>query len=210
MMKRLFLLLFCMNLLPFYILAQPTKAPARRWQPGLIAEAGLLAGAQKPGLDARALFSLRRQRLTLAAGGGIDWYRYRSVPLLLQGRYHFGKGHWRPFVQLSAGLNLVAPSEGQRRYSWQPVAPPEGRIGISWPFQAVAHSYQHGYYADAGVGYTLYNKRGRGLALSLAWQRKTLGESWPDWQWAGGQLVQHRQQLRWTLDRVALRVGWQF
>jgi hypothetical protein len=40
-------------------------------------------------------------------------------------------------------------------------------------------------------------------------QRKTLAESRRYRHNVGSQQVRH-QQLRWTLDRVALRVGWQF
>lgn len=76
MNKKLLLFVFCMNLLPFYILAQTQK-----WKPAIIAEAGLLAGSYGPSGDLRARVGMQKNGWQIGVGSGVDFYRYQTVPV---------------------------------------------------------------------------------------------------------------------------------
>lgn len=193
------LLLLCMNLLPFCIFAQA------KWRPGAAPELGFLAGAAEPSGDARATFLLSKDSWSAGVGAGMDFYRFRSVPIFLQGRKSFGKRKSKPFALASAGINLPA------------VKAEDGEVGIwnrQWDmiwWNPVPTDYDPGWYAELGAGYGFFNRKQRGLTLSLNWVYKSISEWYEtDAPAIANSNQKDRTTTTYFLNRMALRVGWKF
>ncbi|HSC54665.1 MAG TPA: hypothetical protein VLC98_13630 [Phnomibacter sp.] len=195
MTKRIFLLIFCLNILPFYIFAQ------QKWKLGFIAEAGLLLGSQEPSGDLRGQFLLQKNNWQWGVGSGVDFYRFQSVPVYAQGRKYFSSAKSKPFVLASAGYNIATPTELQKN---------NGSISI-WSWPVPPSDYSGGWYAEAGVGYAIMNKKGRGVTLSLAYVFKSIEENLGDLPlWGDVRYNETNKQNIYYMTRLALRVGYKF
>ena len=197
--KKLLLLLLCLNLIPFYILAQQV------WKPGAVPELGFLAGAYEPSGDARANLLLSKKDWSVGLGTGIDWYRFRSVPVYLQGRKSFGARKSKPFALASGGVNLPMVNEEA------------GQVGIwtgRWDmigWTPIPTAFNPGWYAELGAGYGFFNRKQRGFTLSLNWVFKSMSEWYetdaPALAETGGK---DRTTTTYFMSRMALRIGWKF
>lgn len=199
MKKKLTLLLFCMNLLPFYIFAQI------KWQPGASPEAGFLAGQAEPSGDVRATFLLSKNGWSTGVGAAIDWYRFRSVPVYLQARKTFGQRRHKPFAIASAGVNLPAvKTENNDVGIWT------GRWDMVF-WSPIPSHYGAGMYAEAGAGYGFFNKKQRGLTITLTWVYKSQDEWYEtDAPSYANSTLKDRTTTTYFMNRTALRVGWKF
>lgn len=196
MSKRIFLLIICLNILPLYIFAQ------QKWKPGFVAEAGLVAGSYEPSADLRAQFLMAKKGWQVGAGGGVDYYRFRSVPVYAHGRKYFGTHKSKPFAMLSAGVNIATPTEDEKNNQF-------GRGGIWW--NQVPASYSGGFYGEAGGGYSFLNKKGRGVSLSLSYVFKSMTETYTTSYWLGfSESVPTQEKNTYYMNRFACRVGYKF
>jgi hypothetical protein len=195
MSKRILLLIFCLNLLPFYIFAQ------QKWKPGFVAEAGFLAGSYEPSADLRAQFFINKNGWQLGAGSGLDYYRFRSVPVYAQGRKYFGTKKSKPFVLASAGANIPALTDLEKS---------NASGSIMW-WNNPPSSYSAGFYAEAGGGYAFLNTKGRGISLSLSYVMKSMTESYTTSYWLGfAESRVSEEKIVYYMNRLAFRVGYKF
>ncbi len=191
-----------MNIVPLYMLAQTAK-----WMPVLVPEAGLIIGAAEPSGDWRANALLAKNGWQLGLGGGMDYYRYRSVPVYLQARRQFGKTKMKPFAFASGGLNVDALTESEKASSDPIITLAIWRENL--PANA-AHHYDPGWYAEAGAGYAFLNKKQHGLMLSASWVQKTTKEWYETTTWAGYVSQPSQESTMHYFNRLVFRVAWQF
>jgi hypothetical protein len=195
MTKRIFLLIVCLNILPVYIFAQ------QKWKPGFVAEAGLQAGSYEPSADLRAQFLMAKRGWQVGAGSGVDYYRFRSVPVYVQGRKYFGTHKSKPFAMLSAGVNIASVTEAQKNNRFG---------GIGW-WNPIPASYTGGFYGEAGGGYAFLNKKGRGVSLSLSYVMKSISESYTTSYWLGfSESEPTQEKATYYMNRLVFRVGYKF
>ena len=139
-------------------------------------------------------------------GSGIDYYRFRTVPLYIQGRKWIGQRKNKPFVLASAGLNLLALYPSQKTpNSWWAWPGPDPWVNTQTRY------FNGGYYAEVGGGFAFLNKKQRGLTLSLSWVRKTLKE-WYETD-APPNIspgMKDRTTTQYLLNRTVIRVGWKW
>lgn len=199
MYRHILLLIICMNLLPLYIFAQS------KWKPGALPEVGIMAGSYEPSGDARATFLLAKNSWSVGLGAGIDWYRFRSVPVYAQGRKTFGQKKNKPFVLASGGVNLPTKEPVQEA----PIFWPGIRLIDSWA--PPVKTAEPGWYAEAGAGYGFFNKKQRGLTLSLNWVYKSRTEWYEtDAPAIANSNSKDRTTTTYLMNRLAFRLGWKF
>jgi len=202
MKKRLFLLLFCLNLIPLYMLAQ-----FKGWKPGGIAEAGFVAGTAEPSYDWRTQFTMSKKLWSVGLGAGVDDYKFRSVPVVLQGRRYFGQRKLKLFALASGGLNIVTDkSEPQNNWWWT-----WSSFRSSIMPSPIINHYQNGYYAELGTGIAFLSKKQHGFILGLSWSRKTTTE-WYETEatMTSNPTDMDRTTNRYQLNRMVLRLGYKW
>ncbi|HEX6915903.1 MAG TPA: hypothetical protein VF145_11715 [Chitinophagaceae bacterium] len=105
----------------------------------------------------------------LGAGAGIDFYRFRSIPVFVEGRREFGLRSIRPMIYCSAGVNIDWLSAGQktRQVNWQPVLA----------------AYDPGFFLRSGVA-VVFNAGGRlRYTAGAGWSFKSIRERYQVLLW---------------------------
>lgn len=130
-------------------------------------------------------------------GSAIDYYYFRSVPVYVEVKKHFGNGPRRLFAFAATGVNLAWPTD-------------EDQMKISRWNIIGEQNFRSGMYADIGIGYTLYNRHQRGLFTGLGYSVKTISESHIEQVWNGLTTSQTERKTDFTFSRVLIRIGYKF
>lgn len=127
----------------------------------------------------------------VGAGLGIDSYRFRTVPVFVDGRYLFGKGRNKWFLHADAGYH----------FPW-----------VKDPEAGIEQDFGGGLYYDGGLGYQLnMTKRGWGMFFSVGFSEKWMEEErllipvCP-----GGGCDPRNEYYDYRFRRYSLKVGWKF
>lgn len=133
-------------------------------------------------------------------GVGLDFYRYRSVPLFFDVRKSFGGQN---------GNKLFLYADGGVNIPW--VKDNEPVFGIwSWPVKA-DYRYKAGAYIDAGFGYAVRIRGGNALLLSTGFSHKYFSEKRTTiGVGAENQDLTNVQNFTYSLNRLMIKAGWQF
>lgn len=137
-------------------------------------EMGIVNGTTETEAFLQTTHGLQYRGWFAGLGTGIDYYRFRTVPLLLELRKQFTNKTARPFVSLAGGLNLpwLMTSEKQEHWNWgRPITFSE---------------YDAGYALRAGAGVVLKAESKINFSLSAGWSRKTLLESFTETDFSQG------------------------
>ncbi len=169
-------------------------------KPAYVADlsAGLLAGSSQTNWTVSA--SVARVFATgwsVGLASGLDHYVFRSVPVIAQVRKELGKGRRHPFAFAGAGINLAWPTSAQRSASM-----------IGWGVED--SDFGHGICTDIGMGYTFFNRRGKGLFTSVSHSFKSMSESRMEQNWSGGRPEETLRRLDYRFSRLAIRLGYRF
>lgn len=163
----------CTGLMFFISLGSFAQQSGQKWW--VIPEVGLQAGSYEPSGDLRMNGGVHYKGWLIGAGGGLDYYRFKSVPLYLQARKFIGNKRLRPFIIASAGINTPVETTVSKSNNsfwntsiWNNTAVPP-----------TIYTYSSGAYGELGLGYALINKKNRGLMLSLCYTQKNISESFP-------------------------------
>jgi hypothetical protein len=151
---------------------------------------GVSAGLQ-------SINGFQKDNLFAGIGLGLDYYRYRTVPLFADLRYEFGKTKNKFFAYADVGVNLEWVEEN---YYVGPI--------FIWEGSSISSEFHNGAYTDLGLGYMIGTKKGGGLVLSLGHSYKSLKKtiSYPDWR------TQETitDVYNYNLNRIFLKIGWKF
>lgn len=135
-------------------------------------------------------------------GAGLDFYRYRSVPLFIDLRrsVSMNKGN-KLFVYADGGYNLPWVTKKAEHYTiW------------GWPTNSeTRYKYNGGVYTDAGVGYAVHFSNGYALLLSTGYSHKYFREKRTTITTTGenNQSVDI-QRFTYSLNRLMVKAGFQF
>ncbi|HTN09302.1 hypothetical protein [Agriterribacter sp.] len=133
-------------------------------------------------------------------GAGIDFYRYRSVPLFLDLRRYFDvkKGN-KLFVYADGGYNLP----------WTKSKDPVFSIW-GWPSKT-NYTYKGGAYMDAGFGYAVHVKGGNAFLLSTGYSHKYFSEQKTTTTVTAENMeTVDIQKFTYSMNRLMIKLGWQF
>src|SRR5664279_970813 len=77
-----------------------------RWNFRSIINLGLLEGQAGSAFQLQTLNGVQSNSWFAGLGIGLDYYRYRTIPLFLEIRKEFGKQQNKPFVYMDGGMSF--------------------------------------------------------------------------------------------------------
>jgi hypothetical protein len=132
----------------------------------------------------------------LGFGSGVDYYRFRTIPVFAEMRKEFSKKNTRPFIQLAGGINIQWLTQEQRdhRFTW---------------WQTNPSTFKPGVYFKGGTGVLFNTHKLVRFATTVSWSYKSLTEKyndrvWDPWPQPGNSLTE--KTLLYNLQRVDIGV----
>ena len=165
-----------------------------RWQFHSINNIGLLEGQTGSSFQLQTVNGVQHGSWFGGVGLGLDFYRYRTIPLFIDIRKEFGKTSNKLFAYADLGINFSWLTDSEKM------------------FYMANDKFHNGFYGDAGLGYKLAMGKNQALLISLGYSIKKLSETYnsqiyyyPE-QPPGGQM----EKINYSLNRLSIKVGWEF
>ena len=162
-----------------------------------ILSAGLAAGESSTKPIFQLSTGLQLNNFFTGIGAGLDQYKFKSIPLFLDGRYEFGKDK-AVFVYANAGYNLPYDNKDKE-------LPDED------PFLST-NKFKGGSYFDMGIGYRVYINRVNRLLFSAGYSQKRISQligytyPCPAVPCADNE---HLTRNRYDLGRIVAKFSWE-
>lgn len=136
----------------------------------------------------------------LGAGVGMDFYRYRSVPLFVDFRRELFIQKNKVFGYADLGFNLPWARDDEDFVN---------------TFSESKSSYKGGLYADFGIGYGFAWRSGDALLLSLGYSYKEFSKTTKyilrqPQGWGPEEEIENVTKYDQHFNRLSLKIGWQF
>jgi hypothetical protein len=160
-------------------------------------EIGILNGKSQVNIQVLGMAGIQKKKYSLSLGSGFDYYGYRTIPVFVEGKRFLGEGNRKIFIYLRSGLNIAWVLSEQQRVIYTSTGKEFSK-------------FSNGLYADAGIGYTLYNTKGRGIFLGLGACMKNLSENYNDYVWNGASSTLTNHDVKYSFNNIQLRIGYTF
>lgn len=154
-----------------------------------INQAGLLEGEKGSAFQLQTINGVEYNSWYAGIGAGIDYYRFRSVPLFLDIRKYLLKKSLSPFLYSDIGVHFPWKRDGESLYV-------NGELSSGW-------------YYDVGLGLKIASGNKQGFNLSAGYSYKNIRET------SSSSVVcirfpceQFRQTRNYGLNRLTLKLGW--
>jgi hypothetical protein len=179
------------------LVSAQTKSLQNTWQFRSFNTIGLLEGQAGSAFQLQTVNGAQYNSWFAGLGLGLDYYRYRTIPLFLDLRKEFGKTVNKLFVYADMGIGFSWLTDQQKNIYYSD------------------DHYGNGLYNDLGIGYKLSVGKNSGLLISLGYSYKKLTETYPNYYnqtyWNGTMNINPQtQQINYSLNRLSIKVGWQF
>ena len=179
-------------------------AQQNKWKGWGAAELGYISGSYEVTGDLRLQGGMQKKGWNIGLGAAVDYYRFTSFPIYVQGRKFIGNKKGKPFILTSMGVNFPASTSKESNpmiAMWNSFRAPEN----------TPLNYDMGIYAEAGAGYAFLNKKGRGLLLSLSYSQKRIKETSTNYYYAMQGMGGPSDEVNvYIMNRAALRIGYKF
>jgi hypothetical protein len=197
-MLRLSMLLLLLTIIAGNSSAQQNNI-SKTWQFHSINNVGFLEGQTGSAFQLQTINGVQCKSWFSGAGLGLDYYRFRTVPLFFDLRKEFGKCANKLFLYSDLGVN----------FSW--VTDKEKTNYV------VDDKFANGLYAEAGLGYKAVIGKNQALLISVGYSYKKLRETYISWQYYPGinminpeQNINNQNQINYGFSRLSIKMGWQF
>ena len=173
------------------VTAQQQHTPVK-WKFYSVNQLGLLQGESKAAFQLQTVNGFQRSNFFIGLGAGLDYYRYRSIPLFADFRKYFGKANTAFFIFADAGVHFVWEKKNSSAYEMEKFYP--------------------GLYTGAGIGYKAGFKNGTGLLLSAGYSYKRVNDrlQQPPYLCLAPECFIQSDYYRYNLNRLLLQLGWNF
>ena len=163
------------------------------WSFQSILNVGLLEGQTGNALQLETINGAQYKSWFTGIGLGLDYYRFRTIPLFLDIRKDFGRNASRVFIYGDGGIS----------FSW---LTDQQKMGYT-----DAH-YGNGLYYDLGLGYKALIGKRNALFISLGYSYKNLTESYPAYYYGGFYPPgpEKKEDINYQLNRLSIKMGWMF
>lgn len=194
MLKKYFLFLLAMASVIQGSMAQ-TKTAEQRIFLRSISNIGLLNGSKGSSVSLQTLLGAAFKGTFAGVGVGIDYYRFRSIPLFFDLRHEFGKGRRNFFVYGDLGYNFDWLTEKNKEIYY---------------FSSTS-KYKGGIYYDAGIGYKISFKNKDALLISTGYSMKRIkNEVNSPFCPIAGPCSQETETYLYSMQRLVIKAGWSF
>lgn len=182
-------------MLGFGTVSAQQKPPAGSWQFHSINNLGLLEGQAGSSFQLQTVNGVQYKSWFAGVGVGLDFYRYRTIPLFADLRKEFGNGANKIFLYADLGVSFSWVTDDEKM-SYMP-----------------DDHFSNGFYDDFGVGYKMSVGKRNALLMSLGYSYKKIVETYNDGVYfdyppAGG--YNNSEQIDSYLNRLSIKFGWTF
>ncbi len=174
---------------------------AKKWKPYSVVSAGLITGQLGASSDMQVIHGLGYHNWFLGLGTGLDYYRFRGIPVFIDLRKEFGHAKIRPFLYTQGGIQFNWLTANQKAAG------------------TTAAAFSNGFYYGAGGGYKWAFNAKNALLLSAGYSYKHVRTTgfhlYPNLMapeplgWPINYLPSNTM-LDYQLNRFVFRVGWSF
>jgi len=172
--------------------AQTSQAPAR-YKFHSINTIGLLQGQSGADFQWQTINGIQNASWFAGVGAGIDYYKYRGIPLFIDLRKEFGSTANKVFIYGDVGIH----------FNWLTNAQKENNT------YSFGYNFHKGLYTDAGIGYSIHTGKASAFLFSLGYSYKTLNQSGTDYRpvvYDGPPVIGNN---RYSMGRITLKMGLQ-
>jgi hypothetical protein len=185
------LLFFLLTVAGNHIMAQQKKSAPLAFHS--INSIGLHEGEAGSALLLQTLNGVQYRSWFAGLGAGIDYYRFRGVPVFLDIRKYFGAASNHFFVYGDLGMHAHWLTDQQKKAGFT----------TEW-------NLKNGLYTDAGLGYSIKLGSRQALLLSAGYSRKTIRGTQTDYTPIAYDGPPAVTQLHFNMNRLAIKAGIQF
>ena len=189
-MKSILLLIFAVCLSVMVSAQQKTASVG--WQFHSINNIGLLEGQTGSAFQLQSINGMQYRSWYAGIGLGLDFYRYRTIPLFLDIRKEFGSGVNKFFAYADGGINFCLLTDNQKS------------------MYLTDDHYEAGFYTDLGLGYKIGLGKTNHLLMSIGYSLKKLKESYQSYFFYPPDNALNKEQINYSLNRLSLKMGWEF
>ena len=189
MYKKLFAIVFLFGI--FHCSAQQNNAN-HLFQFHSINNVGLLEGQAGSAFQLQTINGVQHQSWFAGIGVGLDYYRYRTIPLFIDVRKEFGEKKNKFFVYADAGINFSWVTDKQKM------------------LYATNDKFKNGFYFDAGAGYKISVNKNNSLLLSVGYSFKKVEEDNITYFITPGWPIISPEKYDYSLNRLVIKIGWEF
>jgi hypothetical protein len=167
-----------------------------------INQVGLLTGETGSAWQLQTVNGFQYKSWFGGIGAGLDYYRFRGIPLFADIRKTFGHAKSKPFIYADGGIHFRWLTDKEK-------------INYGSPGK-----YSNGLYLDGGLGYQIYINRKNALLLNLGYSYKDIkGRFSPYLYYPTAFLVGDQQFIpptplsnsyNYRLNRISIKLGWEF
>ena len=185
---------FLLLLLMTVEMAAQQKAIQPLWQFHSINNIGLLEGQAGSAFQAQTINGVQYKSWFAGAGIGLDYYRFRGLPLFLDIRKMFPLAANTFFIYGDIGIHANWLTEKQKSSN--------GYIAVS--------DLSNGLYTDAGAGFEISLGKKTGFVISAGYSYKALNGKQTDYTpitYDGPPAI---STLRYNMSRLSLKAGLKF
>jgi hypothetical protein len=198
-MKRILLILGMISIAA--VSSAQQKETSKSWRFRSILNLGLLEGETGSSFQIQTINGAAYKSWFGGIGLGIDYYRYRTIPLFADIRKEFGQAKNKPFVYSDMGISFCWLTDNQKM-GYRP-----------------DNHFNNGFYGDWGVGYKMAAGKNNAVMVSLGYSYKKITETYPTYYgWFPPVDDITRPQvndppkgkINYSLNRLSIKIGWQF
>jgi hypothetical protein len=180
--------------------AQQKITPVQ-WQFHSINNVGLLEGQAGSAFQLQTINGVQHKSWFGGIGLGLDYYRFRTIPLFIDVRKEFGKGENKFFVYADAGVNFYWRRDNDVK---------------QFPLD---DSFKNGFYAEPGAGYKWKLSRKLSFLFSAGYSYKKMIEKgsylydFPDLAYPGPanySFAPSAEKINYNCNRLVLKAGIRF
>jgi hypothetical protein len=156
---------------------------------------GLLEGQAGSAFQLQTINGAQYKSCFVGFGLGLDYYRYRTIPLFFDVRKEFGKSDNKFFAYADAGIHFSSVTDKQKT-----------------PY-AIDDKFSNGFYCDAGIGYKIVLRRNNSLLINLGYSFKRSKEDYRSellYYYGAEAIYGPKEQHNYNLNRVSIKIGWGF
>ncbi len=157
---------------------------------------GLLEGETGSAFQLQTINGAQWKSWFAGVGAGLDYYKFRSIPLFMDFRKEFGKNGNKIFLYSDFGLHFTWLTDQQKSGG------------------DMNGKFNNGFYTDLGFGYKIAMKKNNALQLSLGYSLKKSSEltspvyfPYIDFTGSGSY---PSDKINYTLNRLSIKMGWEF
>jgi hypothetical protein len=189
-MKPILILVFGLCLSGLVSAQQKITSPD--WQFHSINNIGLLEGQTGSAFQIQSINGMQYRSWFGGIGLGLDFYRYRTIPLFIDLRNEFGNGINKFFAYADMGVNFCWLTDNEK------------------PMYLTDDHFNAGFYTDLGMGYKIGLGRNNHLLLSMGYSLKKMSETYQTYIYYPPDGLKDKTKINYNLNRLTIKVGWEF